>query len=62
MGKIVAEKMMFFPTVLFLGKTMPEMVEKSIFLSNFQQTFSKISQRFVPVFFVETREKLAQAL
>ena len=37
---------MLFPKALFLATTFPEIVKNSIFLLNFYQKLSKISQNF----------------
>ena len=39
-------KMMLFPKALFLATTFPKIVKNSIFLLNFYQKFSKITQNF----------------
>ena len=45
-GKNCCRKMMLFPKVLFLATTFPKIVKNSMFLLNFYQKFSKISQNF----------------
>ena len=38
--------MILFPKALFLAKTFPKIVKNEVFLLNFYQKFSKISQNF----------------
>ena len=45
MEKNCCRKMILFPKALFLA-TFPKIVKNSIFLMNFYQKFSKISQNF----------------
>ena len=45
-GKNCCRKMILFTKALFLATTFPTIVKNSIFLLNFYQEFSKISQNF----------------
>ena len=49
-GKNCCRKMMLFPKALFVAITFPKIVKNSIFLLNFYQNFSNISQNFVQKF------------
>ena len=52
--KNCCRKMMLFPKALFLATTFTKIVKNSIFLLNFNQKLSKISQNFPTMFFVQT--------
>ena len=58
MEKNCCRKMILFPKALFLATTFPKIVKNSIFLLNFYQKFSKISQNFpkIRIFRPNTRK------
>ena len=48
-GKNCCRKRMLFPKALFVATTFPNIVNNSIFLLNFYQNLSKISQKFTTI-------------
>ena len=53
-GKIFCRKMILFPKALLFATTFPKIVKNSIFLFNFYQKFSKISQSLLRNIFSTT--------